>query len=485
MEKPILEPANATGASGSRRTFLKTSGLVTAATLLRSDPAAASPITPVGVEADEETRGAEGGRSPVDLVNLLQGTQSTPRFSHGNTLPIAATPFGMAHWTIQTDAGTPWFFQPWNRRTQGFRCTHQLSPWLYDYGFATFMPVSGTVVAEAGARASSYIPEQATLAPHSLEVFLLRYRATVHLVPTTRCCVLTATFDTPLPGDVPQNPGLIIEIPKLAGEMAQHKELRRLHFASSETSGGTPANFATYYIVEFAQSWDTCKVEQHKDRSGVERQTVSISFAPGTRLEARIGTSFISFEQALYNLQQEVGQTDAGALKQRAADEWNGALNRIAIEGATPAQARTFYSCLYRTLLFPRTFHEPVPHGTDVHHYSAFNGKIEPGVMYADHGYWDVYRAWYPLMSIVFPEKLGEILQAWVNALKEGGWFPQFPAPGYRACMSGSLIDSLFADAIVKNVGSFDREVVFAGLKKHATQPGDPDKGFGRVVVAE
>ncbi|RRA48265.1 GH92 family glycosyl hydrolase [Acidipila sp. EB88] len=482
-----LGSANGVAATGgaSRRQFLKVSGVVTAATFLGNDSTAmAAAETHMDGAAAASAAGAATA-SPVELVNLLQGTQSTPRFSHGNTLPIAATPFGMAHWTIQTDAGTPWFFQPWNRRTQGFRCTHQLSPWLYDYGSATFLPVSGSVTPDASARASSYIPEQAKLAPNSLELFLLRYRARVELVPTTRCSVITAKYDAALPGDTPRKPGLIIDIPKLAGEVQQHKESRRIEFASSESSGGTPDGFACYYVVEFAEVWESCVVAEHKDRSGAVRQTVAVSFAQGEHLEARIGTSFISAEQALFNLEQEVGKADAATLKQRAAEEWNGMLGRIAIEGASLEQQRTFYSCLYRTMLFPRTFHEPVPQGSGVHHYSAFNGKVEPGVMYADHGYWDVYRAWYPLASLLFPEKLAEILQAWVNAYKEGGWFPQFPAPGYRACMSGSLIDSLFADAIVKNVGMFDREVVFAGLKKHATQVGDPDKGFGRVGVTE
>ena len=106
-----------------------------------------------------------------------------------------------------------------------------------------------------------------------------------------------------------------------------------------------------------------------------------------------------------------------------------------------------------------------------------------PGVMYADHGYWDVYRAWYPFMSLVFPERLGEILAAWVNAYSEGGWMPQFPAPGYRACMSGSLIDSLFADAILKDISGFDRQHAYEGLRKHAMEPGDPSRGYGRQGI--
>jgi putative alpha-1,2-mannosidase len=124
-------------------------------------------------------------------------------------------------------------------------------------------------------------------------------------------------------------------------------------------------------------------------------------------------------------------------------------------------------------------WHEPDASGQPIH-YSPYSGKVKPGVMYADHGYWDVYRAWYPLMSIIDPERLGEILQAWVNASKEGDWLPQFPRPGYRACMTGSLIDSVFGDAAAKGITGFDVQAAYAALKKHATQPGDPDAGYGR-----
>ena len=469
-------------ASYSRRSFLKSSGLAAAAVTAVPPAFGLGTSQPTGVA---ESKKVQANTGPVGFVNVMQGTDSTPVFSHGNTLPIAATPFGMAHWTLQTNAGTPWFFQPWNRRLQGFRCTHQLSPWLYDYGFATFLPVAGKVNAEAAARASSYVPERAMLTPYSLKAYLLRYRAAVELVPTERCCIIAATYDTPESATQLHTPGLVIDVPLVHGEVLQDKDARRIEFATAQTSGGTPQNFATYYVVEFPEAWESVDVQHHKDRDGTDRQTLAVSWKAGRQMEARIGTSFISSEQARFNLRQEIGTNSLETVKQRTMTEWNTLLGRIEIDGATEVQARTFHSCMYRALLFPRTFHEPVPGGSGVHHYSAFNGKVEPGVMYADHGYWDVYRAWYPLMSLVFPEKLGEILQAWVNAYGEGGWFPQFPAPGYRACMSGSLIDSLFADAIVKGIGTFDHETVFTGLKKHATQPGDPNKGYGRLGVED
>ena len=361
-------------------------------------------------------------------------------------------------------------FQPKARRIQGFRCTHQLSPWLDDYGHATFLPFCGDIGIDPSARSSSYRPEAARLTPYSLQVFLLRYRAQVELVPTCRCAVLTATFQR----DKAAAPGLLFEVPDQGSNIESDPRKREIRFKSSANAGGVPSNFATYYVLTFPQPWLSFEVKQ----LGTHQLGV-VRFRPGQDLEARIGTSFISFEQAALNLQRELGATPIESLRESAATRWNELLNRVEIDGASSEQLQVFYSCMYRMLLFPRTWHEPDEHG-DLQHFSAFTGKVMSGVMYADHGYWDVYRAWYPLMSILFPEQLGEILQAWVNAYKEGGWMPQFPAPGYRACMTGSLIDSVFADAAVKGVSGFNLEDAYEGLRKHATTPGNPAAGYGR-----
>jgi len=414
-------------------------------------------------------------RDPVDWVNILQGTASTQEFSRGNTLPIAALPFGMAHWTLQSHEDTPWMFQPGLRRIQGIRCTHQLSPWLGDYGHAAFLPFRGDIHPPAAERASSYAVEQAHLSPHSLQLFLLRYRAHIELIPTDRCAVLTATFEEEESGGNTEIIGLLFDIPGHEGTIEPDPEKQSIRFRSTANAGGVPDNFAAYYLLQLKSPWDSFEVKE----AGAHRVGI-LRFRQGLRVEAHIATSFISFEQAELNLRNEIGQHSVDELRSSGAARWNDHLNRIEIEGATDDQRRTFYSCLYRVLLFPRTWHEPDADGRP-HHFSAFNGKVMPGVMYADHGYWDVYRAWYPLMSIVFPERLGEMLQAWVNAYKEGGWLPQFPCPGYRACMTGSLIDSVFGDAAAKNITGFDLAGAYEGLRKHATIPGDPAKGYGRV----
>jgi predicted alpha-1,2-mannosidase len=457
--------------TGSRRSFLKATGLAAIGSAIGA-PVAANATQSSNRTASEARTGDD--RSPVELVNILQGSDSTPVFSRGNTLPIATLPFGMGHWTLQSRANTPWMFQPGDRRFQGFRCTHQLSPWLSDYGYATFLPFSGDVNPEPSARASSYRPEEARLSPHSLELYLLRYRAKVNLVPTERCAVIAASFDEHA------NPGFLFDIPGENAVVQPDAAGQTIAFQSTVNQGGVPDNFAAYYFLRFAEKWESFELKQlHGHQVGVVRFA-----APAQSIEVGIGTSFISFEQAKHNLDLEVGHRSLAELHDAAARTWNQHLSRVEIDDGSEEQRQTFYSCMYRTLLFPRMWHEPDASGQP-HHFSPYTGKLVPGVMYADHGYWDVYRAWYPLMSILFPERLGEILQAWVNVYKEGGWLPQFPCPGYRSCMTGSLIDAVFGDAAVKGIQGFDLETAYAGLKKHATTPGDPDKGYGRVGLEE
>jgi hypothetical protein len=280
----VMDPLSLRDAQLSRRNFLKTSGLAVAGTALG---APAIEAAAQGSATAQSAAAASTATHPVELVNLLQGTQSTQVFSHGNTLPIAAAPFGMAHWTIQTNAHTPWMFQPWARRTQGFRCTHQLSPWLDDYGHAVFMPFRGVVHGDPGTRASSYRPEDAKLKPYSLQMFLLRYRASVELVPTERCCLLAADFDAADPADPAANIGLIIDVPATTSPVTPIKEQHRIQFTSTASAGGTPPNFATYYVVQFPGEWENLETHIETDSQGTQQHIVLVHFKPGLQLDSR------------------------------------------------------------------------------------------------------------------------------------------------------------------------------------------------------
>ncbi|AFL88308.1 alpha-1,2-mannosidase, putative [Terriglobus roseus DSM 18391] len=456
--------------AATRRQFLKGSGALAAA--------AAAPTLPAtnGIAQKPADRSPKPLLPLSDYVNVLQGTHSNPQFSRGNTLPIVAEPFGMAHWTLESRGGSPWMFAPEDQRIQGFRCTHQLSPWLGDYGWSTIMPVTGEPEVRASARASSYRPSELVAHPYGFKMNLLRYGLDAELTPTCRGAVLRtiSRHGEPI--------SLLIDVPEPGAEFTWDGNKGVLRWKTSANVGGTPAGFATFYVLRVGVAGATFEQKELK-AAGTGRNNaasvVGLIHLHATQAEIAVAHSFLSFEQAERNIDTEVGSSTFDAVQAKTKSMWEEHLSAVKIQGASEKQMRTFYSCLFRTLLFPRTWHEIDVDGKTVH-MSPYTGKSTPGVMYADHGYWDVYRAWYPMMTLLYPEKLGEILQSWVNAGTEGEWMPQFPCPGYRACMTGSLIDSLFADAVVKDIPGFNKEAAYQLLKKHATQPGDPAKGYGR-----
>ena len=460
----------------SRRTFLKMGG---AAALLSSVSSNAEGVEGSANIKDRRTpshpQPTPGRTHLVDLVNPLQGTDSTSLFSRGNTLPIVALPFAMAHWALQSSDNDAWFFQPHDERLQGIRCTHQLSPWLGDYGQTTFLPFTGDPSPEPAERASSYSSRELQIVPHALTMRLMRYRCQLELAPTERCAMMRVTFEES--GEA----GLFIDLPGKDAEVHRETSNGVVTALTRANNGGVPAGFASHYFVRF----DT-EIAHFDVRELADRRVAVIRFMvqAGKPITVRVATSFISFEQAACNLKSEMGDKPFDQVKSEAAAVWEDALGRVRIEGGSQAQHRIFYSGLYRALLFPRIWHERDAQGNLVH-MSPYSSKVEPGPMYADHGYWDVYRAWYPMMALLYPERLSQILEAWVNASKEGGWLPQFPCPGYRNCMTGSPLDFVFGDAVAKGVKGFDLDAAYQALKKHATQPVAPGLGYGRPAVSE
>lgn len=88
-----------------------------------------------------------------------------------------------------------------------------------------------------------------------------------------------------------------------------------------------------------------------------------------------------------------------------------------------------------------------------------------------------------PLLSLVNVPVLGQTLQGWVNAYKEGGWLPKWASPGYRGSMVGTMGDVSLADAIVKNIPGFDVKIAYEAIYKDAFEVADPNSGTGRECL--
>ena len=423
---------------------------------------------------------------PVACVRPLQGTDSEPDFSTGNTLPLIARPWGMTHWSPQTDEGR-WLFSSRARVLQGIRATHQPSPWIGDYGHFVVMPQVGALLPDAVARASSYRQRDAIFAPHYFRADLLRYDTRIEVTPTSRCARFRVTFPG---GNLPKR----ILVATFDGEssMTILPGDRRLVGSTTANSGGVPENFKAWMVAEFDCPVTACGLfTDTTAETGATRGSgkqlggyVELSPTDGRTVEFTVATSFISAEQAVYNAGIEISGAGFETVRQAGADCWNALLKRLSIEAFDSGQRETFYTCLYRALLFPRDFHEPGPDGQP-HNYSPYDGQIHAGRLCADNGFWDTHRTVYPLLALAYPERLGEILDGWLSAYRDGGWLPTWSSPGYRACMIGTHADAIFADAIVKDIQGFCHQAAYEAIRKDAFQPGEPGRGCGRAALVE
>ena len=408
------------------------------------------------------------------LVNPLQGTDSHYGFSKGNTLPITARPFGMNHWSVQTDESSGWFFSPRSHKTQGIRCTHQPSPWIGDYGHFAVMANSGRHVhLSAGRRARSY---KGTFHPHFVAVDLLNDGTRIEMTPTERGAHFRFKF--------PDGGGRVLLEPIKGESSVEFHPDGLVTGWVSGNSGSVPQGFAHYFAAQFSLTpTSTTAFQGNEPIHDFMGDRVGFFAEFDKDVEMRIATSFISISQAELNLQRELSSTFEDTL---AATEqiWEETLSKIVVESDDTQKLETFYTCLYRTQLFPRIWHELDSAGQTVHR-SPYSGDIHPGPLYTDNGFWDTYRTVYPLFSLIQKDRLAEILEGWTNAYKEGGWFPQWASPGYRACMVGTHIDAVMADGIVRGITNFDAKTALEGMRKHASEIGDPSGAWGRIGIED
>lgn len=419
----------------------------------------------------------------LSYVNPLQGTYSHYNFSTGNTLPIMAMPYGMAHWTLQTDNVRGWFFQPGTPKLQGIRCTHQPSPWMGDYGAFTILPQVGKRLLSCLKRGTAYRLDKSLIKPHLIEIELIGSGIKLSTTPTERGAYFAFTF--------PSSSERRIIFEGVKGETFYKvlEDRRTIIGFTRGNSGGVPENFAHYFAAILdseIESWAIFHDNDVVETALGDAIGLAVELGPGLgEVGLRVATSFISTDQALLNLSREFGSSTFSAIVGQAEKVWEDLLGAIEIETESTDQLQTFYSCFYRTKLFPRIWHEIDESGKTVH-FSPYDGQIHDGVLYADTGFWDTYRTQFPLMSIMEPERFCEIIQGFVNAYRESGWLPQWPSPGHRVCMPGTHLDVTIADAVAKGLVDFDVSAALEGMLKHANNPvGEGPHGAGRDNIQE
>lgn len=395
--------------------------------------------------------------SPVDYVNPLMGTESTYAFSHGNTYPAVAVPWGMNFWSPQTgENSSGWMYMYTDSLIRGFRQTHQPSPWINDYGTFAIMPLSGTLKVDHKERGRSFSHNREKATPYGYGV-TFDDGTLAEFSATSRGAVFEVTF--------PENTSQYIVIDAYNGgsSLAIDKENKCVTGVARNNNGGVPTNFGNYFRIQFSHpiaevgtyDGDTLMHNRFTVAGNYTCASLQFQVPPGEKLTIRAASSFISPEQATINFNREVDAKSLAQVREAARRQWNSYLGRIEAEGGTDEQFRTFYSCLYRTLLFPREVYEFDAQGKPVY-YSPHDGKIHDGYMYADNGFWDTFRAVHPLFTLLYPEVSERVTQSIINTYSESGFLPEWASPGHRECMIGNNSISLLTDAWMKGIRSID-----------------------------
>ena len=402
---------------------------------------------------------------PVEYVSPLVGTQSTFELSTGNTYPAIARPWGMNFWTPQTGKmGDGWQYVYTANKIRGFKQTHQPSPWINDYGQFVIMPVVGSPEFDQDKRASWFSHKGEIAKAYYYKVYLAEHDVVTELTPTDRAALFRFTF--------PENDHSYIVVDALdkGSYVKVIPEENKIIGYTTKNSGGVPDNFKNYFIIQFDKPFtykatfadgtlSEGNVEQQANHAGA---VIGFKTKKGEIVHAKVASSFISYEQAAINM-KELGNDSFDTLVQKGKDAWNDVLSKIEVEGGNLDQYRTFYSCLYRSLLFPRKFYELDANGKVVH-YSPYNGQVLPGYMYTDTGFWDTFRCLFPFLNLMFPSVNKEMQEGLINTYKESGFFPEWASPGHRGCMVGNNSASVLVDAYMKGVKVEDLKTLYEGL---------------------
>ena len=399
----------------------------------------------------------------LETIDTRFGTASKHAFSRGNTLPYTGVPFGMNYFVPQTsDQEGSWFFDPHLPIFQGIRLTHQPSPWIGDYSWLLLTPVTGEISGDTlFHRQSSYNLDCAIFNPHFLKIFSERYQIETQLTPT---CYGASIQLRQIQG---KKLSLYLHAADdLSLEQVDERTVSLGQSGLTETNKSPPRHVYCSRILYGYSIYQSSGQDWRIDLAGAEALV-------------QLATSFISKEQALFNLPRK----DFEETKSEAKASWEDLLGRFDVV-ETGSVDRTFFDhCLYRLFLFPQTFYEVNEQGETIH-IDLASGTIKPGLLYTNNGFWDTFRTSFPLFALIIPEHYRQFLEGFLNSYRDTGYLPKWLAPDERGMMPGTLIDGLLADSACKDMAPEFEEEFLKAMIETATKA-DPKAINGRHGLSQ
>lgn len=310
------------------------------------------------------------------------------------------------------------------------------------------LPVVGTVSPSDFCSAYSHDNESAR--PGYYQVFLERYGVNAELTSTLRCAYHRYTFR-------PQDEkSLLVDI-KRSNNRVSEWDIQKL---DDHTFVGNQAGEGKIYFYA-RTNYEVADVDMLKD----DRHEVAIvrfSDSKGEEpMELKIGFSFVSVENARMNLEQEMLDKDFAQVTAEADRTWENLLAKIEVEGGTEREKGLFYSCLYRSFMWPAL-------RSDVNgDYTDANGKVVNNGFryYTNPSFWDDYRNKLILLGLISPDVTSDVIKSITdNGEKQGGYMPTF--------FHGDHASTFVAGSYLRGITDFDLERAYKLLLKNATVPG-------------
>ena len=204
---------------------------------------------------------------------------------------------------------------------------------------------------------------------------------------------------------------------------------------------------------------------------------VAFDPADGTVVNARVGVSYVSVENARANLEAEnPAGTGFETVRTQARGAWSERLGQVRVGGGSAADRTIFYTALYHALLHPNVF-------SDVGgEYRGFDGQVHalaPGqqAQYANFSGWDVYRSQLQLLTLLDPRLGSDIAQSLFNQAQQNGgvWDRWTHNNGATHVMEGDASALAVAGIYAFGGRDFDVAGATASLLHAARTPGALD----------
>jgi len=400
----------------------------------------------------------------TDFVDPFIGTGD-----HGHTYPGAAYPFGQIQ--LSPDNGT----QGWDwcsgyhysdSIVSGFSHLHLSGTGIGDLADISFLPVTTDVKFQDGEKNGDFVKRYAGKYAHNQEVAKAGYYAMTlknngvkaEFTVTERAGLHRYTFPKEGENNLILNLGFAINWDK--PYITNLQVIDNTTVIGSRLSHGWAADQHVFFAVKFSKPITKSEIVT----VGGEGRTVGLLKFADKQLLVKVGISSVSTENAMANLNGSLPGWDFEATQQAASAEWEKELSKIKIQSSDPVQKKIFYTSLYHTLVAPALFSDA--NGE----FKGTKGDVQKAVGYNRYtvfSLWDTYRALHPLFTLTQPQRVNDMVKTMLDHYKQTGLLPVWELEGNETfCMVGNHSISVIAEAILKGIGDFDKELAFEAMKK-------------------